>query len=118
MIGHSFGCYKGKGYVYGGSSNDVLNELSIANLKDLKFTEGQRCQFRRKNHAMIMISKYMIIHGGIESNQVKNTIYYYNTDTNTWIYPNVSSTLPYLSSHGIASTFPLKTKKKQISTLN
>lgn len=25
LIGHTFGCYKGKGYIYGGSSNDVIN---------------------------------------------------------------------------------------------
>lgn len=38
IIGHSFGCYKSKGYVYGGKSADVMNELSIVNLRDLKFT--------------------------------------------------------------------------------
>lgn len=28
LIGHSFGCFKGKGFIYGGSSNDVVNELT------------------------------------------------------------------------------------------
>lgn len=65
LIGHTFGSYKGKGYIFGGSSNDCINELSIVNFQNLKFKEGQHCQYRRKNHAMTMISKFMIIHGGI-----------------------------------------------------
>jgi hypothetical protein len=48
IVGHSFGCYRNKGYIYGGKSSDVMNELSIVNFRDLKFTEGERCQFRRK----------------------------------------------------------------------
>jgi hypothetical protein len=38
IIGHSFGCYKGKGYVYGGKSADIMNELTILNLRDFRFT--------------------------------------------------------------------------------
>lgn len=60
----------------------------------------------------------MIIHGGIEANQITNTMYFYNTETNTWTYPTVSPTIPFLASHGMASTYPFQTKKKQISSLN
>lgn len=45
-------------------------------------------------------------------------MYFYNTETNTWTYPFVSSTLPYLANHGMACTYPFKTKKKQILSLN
>ena len=32
--------YKGKGYVYGGSSTDLTHELSIINFADYSVTEG------------------------------------------------------------------------------
>lgn len=118
ISGHTFGCYKGRGFIYGGSSIDITNELSIVDFKNLKFTEGKHCHYRRKNHAMIMISKFMIIHGGIESNEVTNSLYFYNTETNTWIYPAVLSTLPYLANHAITSTYPLNTRNRQLNSLN
>lgn len=45
-------------------------------------------------------------------------MYFYNTETNTWTYPNNSYNLPYLASHGMASTYPYKSKKKQINSFN
>lgn len=45
-------------------------------------------------------------------------MYFYNTETNTWTYPVVSQSLPYLSNHSIACAFPFKTKKKQINTFS
>ena len=36
--------------------------------------------FRRKEHAMTFFSKYIIIHGGIESlSEIKNNLFYYDT---------------------------------------
>jgi len=32
VYGHTFSCYKGKGFAYGGISHDIMNDLTILDL--------------------------------------------------------------------------------------
>lgn len=65
MIGHSFLSYKGKAYVYGGIlSSGPTNSLQILNLKSLKLSESPQCDYRRTDHAAVIMSKFMFVHGG------------------------------------------------------
>lgn len=60
------GCHRSKAYIYGGICYDsVMNDLIILNLKTMQMSPGSRAPHRRKDHAMTMLNKFMLIHGGL-----------------------------------------------------
>lgn len=77
-------------------------------------TQINPAPFRRKQHAMAFLSKYMIIHGGIQNgSEVKNTLFYFDTESGHWCSP-IQHLMPYLSHHSMVA-IPIKHKRK-IST--
>jgi hypothetical protein len=57
--------YKNVAYIFGGVNGDTLNDILILNLKTMKIKNGCPAPFRRKNHAATMVSKFLVIYGGI-----------------------------------------------------
>lgn len=70
--------------------------------------------YRRRDHAMVLINRFLVVHGGVEGeNEVKNTLFYFDTENERWNAPSQYH-LPFLSHHSIV-TVPMKTRKKQCS---
>jgi hypothetical protein len=60
---------------------------------------------------MTVISKYLVIQGGLEgTNLIKNTIFYFDLENNRWVVP-LQAQMPYLSHHAIVS-IPYKSRKR------
>ena len=63
---------------------------------------------------MTVISKYLVIQGGLEgTNLIKNTIFYFDLENNRWIVP-LQAQMPNLSHHSIVS-IPYKSRKRVTS---
>ncbi len=61
----------------------------------------------------------MLVYGGIDNNETKNTVFYYDTENNQWFSPQCVSTggnncVPALSHHKMVAV-PMKQKRKAVS---
>lgn len=58
--------YKGIALIYGGSCMEsITHDLIKIDLKSMALSHLNPAPFRRKEHAMTMLSRYMLVHGGI-----------------------------------------------------
>ena len=48
VYGHTMKVHKHIAYIYGGVSQDVIQDLTIFNLKNMSLTTGKSAPFRRK----------------------------------------------------------------------
>jgi hypothetical protein len=63
---------------------------------------------------MTLISKYLVVQGGLEGTSLtKNTIFYYDIENNKWVVP-LQVQLPFLSHHSM-TTIPYRSRKRVIS---
>lgn len=60
---------------------------------------------------MGQVNRFLIVQGGIEGeNEVRNTLFYFDTDSGRWNVPSQYQ-MPYLSHHSLI-VVPMKTRKK------
>jgi hypothetical protein len=63
---------------------------------------------------MTVISKFLVVHGGLEgTNLTKNTLFYYDIENSKWVIP-LQAQLPFLSHHSM-TTIPYRIRKRVIS---
>ena len=88
----------------------VTNEVFIMNLKTEE-TQLVSSFFRRRDHAMSLIYRFLTVHGGIDDQyEVKNTLFYFDCETNKWHVPQQHQ-MPSLSHHAMV-TVPHRIRKK------
>ena len=115
IFGHSLIQYKNKAIVFGGANADDLNEVSIIDLKSMKYKQGSRSPFRRRCHACCVVGRYMIIHGGIEAGEVQSQVMIYDIEGDRWYSPSCLN-FPSLSHHQVV--YPQSRRQKKIKALD
>jgi hypothetical protein len=49
IYGHTMGSHKNNAYIFGGMcAEEAVNDLTIINLKNMSFSQGERAPFRRR----------------------------------------------------------------------
>lgn len=112
IYGHTLRIYKGNAYIFGGTRQESsTNELVALSLKTMTVGQMPSAPYRRKEHSMALIAKYLVIQGGLEgTNLIKNTLFYFDIENSKWIVP-IQSQMPLLSHHSMAAV-PYRGRKK------
>ena len=113
VYGHTMVAYKGFAYVYGGIKMDSpTSDIFQINLRTSEASQLTPAPYRRRDHAAVFLTRFMIVQGGIDgANEVKNTFFYYDTETAKWNVPQQYQ-MPFLSHHSLTAV-PQKNRRKQ-----
>lgn len=66
IYGHTLRIYKGNAYIFGGTRQESsTNELIALSLKTMTVSQMPSAPYRRKEHAMALIAKYLVVQGGL-----------------------------------------------------